>query len=578
MDIGTRARTLRWAALAFLGIFYACSPGGSGGCGHHGTNSTGGGPTTATSADVLTWHNDLARTGQNLNETALTPATVSAATFAKKWTQPVDGQVYTQPLFKSNVTIAAVGVRNIVYVATQHDSVYALDSETGQIYWQDSFINPAAGITTVPSADVGSTDINPEIGITGTPVIDPASLTLYVVAKTKEVTGAGTSYVQRLHALDLATGAEKFGGPVVIQPTVAGTGDGNDGTGHIPFDPLIQNQRSALVLLGGIVYIAYSSHGDNGPYHGWLIGYNATTLAQTAVFNTGPNNPPGNAAQASIWMDGAAPASDGSNFFVITGNGWFDANSPLAPNTEYGDSFIRISTRGGQLTAADYFSPSNQAALSNADLDLGSGGVILLPDQTGAHTHIMVGGGKQGVIYVVDRDNLGGFNVVADQVVQEIDLSILLGNALPPIAPNTTPGPPGLFSTPAYFNGTIFYKPAAADFGVNVASPLLAFPVAGGTLGTTPVQSAATWGWPGSSPVISANGFSNGIVWALEADPSKSAVLHAFDASNIAVELYNSTLNPGDGLSNAVKFSSPTVAQGHVYVATQMDVSMFCPK
>ncbi|HLY73618.1 MAG TPA: hypothetical protein VKU80_05825, partial [Planctomycetota bacterium] len=460
----------------------------------------------------------------------------------------------------------------LVFVATQHDSVYAVDADLGVQVWTVSFLS--TNVTTVPYTDVGSSDITPEIGITSTPVIDPAAQILYVLAKTKEGPGPAYTYVQRLHALDLATGAEMLGGPVVIQASVPGTGDGSVG-GVVSFDPLRNGQRSALLLLGGTLYIAWASHGDTPIYHGWVMGYDAHTLSQVSVWCASPNNPTAGSTpgQAAIWMDGGGLATDGTFLYFSTGNGYFDANSLSASNTEYGDSFVKLSTAGGSLVVADYFTPFNQASLSSGDLDLGSGGVVLLPDQGGAHPHLMLGGGKQALIYLIDRDNLGQFNASTDQVVQTVDLAAL-GITYTPISPSTGTAP-GIFSTPAYFNGTIYYKPAAPDVSVNCASPLLAFPVSGGLLSTSPIQSSPTWGWPGSTPSISANGVANGIVWALDVGPAlTNAVLHAFKASDLT-ELYNSTQNAGDALGKGVKFTVPTVANGKVYVGTAATLAIY---
>ena len=325
----------------------------------------------ATGVNVLTYHNDNARTGQNLKETILTPTNVSSASFGKLFTYAVDGYVYAQPLVMTRVSIPGKGVHDVVFVATEHDSVYAFDANSNTApLWQVSFINPAAGITTVSSADVDCDDLVPEVGITSTPVIDPDSHTIYVSAKTKEVTTNGTAYYHRLHALDLATGAEKFGGPTTIQATVTGTGDGNDGAGQVPFDPLTQFNRAALLLNKGVVYVGSAAHCDNGPYHGWLIGCSAKTMKIGAFFNTTPNGGLG-----GIWQAGGGPATDSSgNIFVVTGNGTFD---PAA--NDYGDSFLKLSTRKG-LEVADYFTPFNQQVLSDDDLDLGSGGPVFRYD------------------------------------------------------------------------------------------------------------------------------------------------------------------------------------------------------
>jgi hypothetical protein len=505
---------------------------------------------------VTTAHNDNARTGLNSAETALTPANVNATNFGRIFTLAVDGHVYAQPLVATNVTIPGKGVHNVLYVATEHDSVYAFDADNhsgpnAAPLWQVSFIDPAAGVTTVSSADVSCGDLVPEIGITSTPVIDEAGGTLYVEAKTKETSGNTTTIVHRLHALDLSTGAEKFGGPVVIQGSVPGTGDGNDGAGHVPFNPLRQMNRPGLLLSQGVVYMGYASHCDNGPYHGWVIGFDAATLASNSVFNATPNGGLG-----GIWHAGGGLAADtNGSIYAITGNGTFDGPT----SGDYGDSFLRLANTNG-LAVADYFTPYNQAYLSSVDADLGSGGPLLLPDAAGnaVHPHLLVGSGKEGTIYLVDRDNMGQYNPVNNnQIVDELVSAI-----------------GGAFSTPAWFDGRIYYL-GAGDF-------LKAFAVTNAAIGPSPdSQSSVYVGWPGSTPSISANGTSNAIVWVIDssaAEGSGPAVLHAFAATNVARELYNSTQaengtrdNPGP----AVKFTVPTVANGKVYVGAQYAVTVF---
>jgi hypothetical protein len=377
---------------------------------------------TAASAGVavLTYHNDLARTGLNTNETVLNLTNVNSAAFGKLFSYAVDGYVYAQPLVLTNVNIPGQGVHNVVYVATEHDSVYAFDADASMAtLWQVSFLNPAAGVTTVTSADVSNPftlcdDLVPEIGITSTPVIDATNGTIYVEAKTKEVSGGVTNFVHRLHALNVATGAKKFGGPVVVQPTVAGTGDGTDGSGHVTFQGLIQLNRMGLLLNRGVVYVGSASHCDNGLYHGWLIGYGAQTLTLSNVFNTTPNG-----SQGGLWESGDAPACDtNGNIYVATGNGTFDATT----NGDYGDSYIKLSTTNG-LQAADYFTPFNQQTLNDSDIDLGSGGTMVLPDEAGSmtHPHLLIGAGKEGKIYLMDRDNLGHYQAGSDsQIVQSL--------------------------------------------------------------------------------------------------------------------------------------------------------------
>jgi hypothetical protein len=439
------------------------------------------------SVDVLTYHNDLARTGQNNAETLLTPANVNASTFGKQFSYSVDGYIYAQPLVASGVAVPGQGNKDLVFVATEHDSVYAYNADTnnapnGGLVWHDSFINAGAGITTVPATDVHTTDIVPEIGITSTPVIDRSTNTIYVVAKTKEVSGGTTQYFLRLHALDLSTGAEKFGGPVALQATVPGTGDGGS---TVSFNAFLANQRSGLLLLNGSVYIASASHGDNGPYHGWLLGYNAHTLQLTAAWTDSANG-----IQGGIWMSGEAPAADSAgNIYLSTGNGTFDGGP------DFGDSIVKLSTAGGGLQVVDYYTPANQAFLNSNDQDLGSGGILLLPDQSGTlHAQELVMAGKSGSLYLVDRNNMTGYHPAGDQIPQLLPQSV--GRV----------GYAGNFSTPAYFNGSVYFQ-GAGDV-------LKQFHLSGGLLSATPVaRSSTAYLFPGATPSISSNGASNRIVW-----------------------------------------------------------------
>ncbi len=545
---------------------------------------------TQAQVNVTTYHNDNARTGQNLGETVLTRSNVNANQFGKLFSYPVDGYVYAQPLYMSNVAVPGRGTRNVVFVATQHDSVYAFDADGSapQQLWKTSFINPAAGVTPVPQPDVLNADIVPEIGITGTPVIDPTSGTLYVVARTREVSSSGDRhFVQRLHALDVTTGAERFGGPILIGDTtfnpppevytnntaisVPGTGAGSDGV-QIKFNALRQNQRPGLALVGNRVYIAWASHGDTPPYHGWLVGYNKTTLLLETIFNFSPNG-----KNAGIWMSGGAPAADAAgNLYFTTGNGTFalnpsdpcgvwqdvDGHSPPC-NPAYGDSILKMSTAGA-LGVADFFTPFNQAVLERNDQDLGSAGVLLLPDQPGSHPHLLITSGKGlGKVYLVDRDNMGGFNASFDNVVQVLPSGTIVG---------------GSFDTPAYFNsGThqlIYYR--------GLDDVLKAFELVNGLLSPTTFSQTnpPAYGYPGATPSISANGTSNAIVWDINVNAlfgGGPAVLFAYDAtaSPILTQLY-STSQTGvrDQLAVGVKFIVPTVANGKVYVGTQTSLEV----
>jgi hypothetical protein len=501
------------------------------------------------STDVLTYHNDIARTGQNLTETTLTPSSVNSANFGRLGFYPVKGLVDAEPLYASNVAVPGNGTHNLLIVPTEHGSVYAFDADSGTTIWQVSTLK--SGETT--SDDRGCGNLTPEIGVTSTPVIDRtsgANGTIYVVAMSKDASG---NYYQRLHALDLALGAELFGGPVDIQATYPGIGD-NTHNGNVVFDPGQYMERSALLLLNGVIYTGWASHCDNRPYTGWIMGYSESTLAQTSVLNVTPN---GN--EGAIWMSGAGLAADSSgNIYFLDANGVFDTtlNASGFPNEgDYGNAFMKLSTSGNQLAVADYFEMDNGVAESDSDIDLGSGGMIVLPDLSdgsGNTWHLAVGAGKDSNLYLVNRDSMGKFSASnINNIYQE------LAGALPG----------GVWAMPAYFNNTVYYG--------SVGIPILAFSITNAKLSTTATsQTANAFAYPGASPSVSANGTSNGIVWAVE--NTNPAVLHAYNATNLN-ELYNSNQASGgrDQFGNGNKFITPMIVNGKVFIGTPDGVAVF---
>jgi len=496
-----------------------------------------------TYSGMLTWHNDLARTGQNLDEIVLTPTNVNTKTFGKVFSFPVDGQIFGQPLYVYNVAIAGKGTYNVIYVTTENDSVYAFDADgvNTTALWYDSFINPSKGITPIPCADTGA-KVCPFaglIGITGTPVIDPSSGTLYLVAATKE----NGKFVNRLHALDITSGAEKFGGPVEIEASVKGSGAGNN-HGIVSFNAQHESQRPGLLLLNGVVYLGWASFADVAPFHGWVLGYGATSLARTAVFNSTPNGSDG-----GVWQSGAAPSVDAAgNIYLITGNGTFDINKG---GRDWGDSFLKFDAALGVM---DYFTPYDQLKLSNNDLDMGSGAGLLLPSQSGKFPNEMVSAGKEGFIYVVNRSNMGTFDASKNRVIQTVR-----GSAT------------GYWSSAAYWNNTVYYS-GTDDF-------LSQYALSKGLLSKSPVYQAPTKFDRGSTPCVSANGSANGIVWAIERRPYNHGippeVLHAYDATKVSQELYNSNqAGTRDVLGPGITFSVPTVMNGKVYVGTGSELDV----
>jgi hypothetical protein len=510
--------------------------------------------------NVTTYHNDNARTGQNTNETTLTPANVNSTTFGKLFTNTVDGVVYAQPLYMSNVGIGG-GTHNVLYVATQHDSVYAIDADTGTVYWQTSLI-PAGGSTVSSSVDLNCGDISVEVGITGTPVIDPATATLYVVAKVK-LNGV---ILQYLHALDITTGTDKFGGPTSITATVAGNASDGDGS-IVAFNTRQENQRAALLLENGHVIIGWTAHCDKIPWHGWIISYSASTLTQEGIYMASPNGY-GN----GIWMSGGGPAADATgNIYFATGNGSWNA-------TDLGDSVVKLGQpSGATLPVLDSFTPYNQGSLASVDSDLSSGGLILLPTLANGQQLLAIMG-KQGNIYLLDRNNLGKYCITQTpactntnpQIVQEVDGALT-----------------GLWGVPAFWNGNLYWGGGNDNTGAAEALKAYSFNAGGsGKISTAATSvSAKLFNFSGPVPSISSNGTSNAILWGIDDGRARSTcvsgsncqVLYAYDATNLNTMLYNSSqaANLRDVPGTAVKFVTPTVANGKVYVGSADGVSAY---
>ncbi len=506
------------------------------------------------SGQITTSQYDNARTGANLKETALTPKNVNTNHFGKLFALNVDGDVYAQPLFLPHLSIPGKGEHDVLFVATEHDSVYAFDAagKPPTPLWKVSFANSSRRISPVAAESVSCPFISPEVGITSTPVIDPRSGTIYVLARTAEIDSGGTrTFWQRLHALNVLTGAERFGGPVPIRASLKNASSGAFGLfqGSVEFGALHENPRAALTLTNGAVYLTWGSSCDVGPYHGWIMAYDARTLRQTGVLNTSPE-----AAESGIWQSDTGPAVDSSgNIFVATGNGKLDANSG---GHDYGDSLLKIATRKSSLNVADYFTPSEEAELNATDGDLGSGGPLIIPGQSGSQAQLVVVGGKGAVIYVVNRDRMGKFVPGKN-----------------PHAVQTIKVGGGIMGAPAYWNGHLYYFPSN--------DVLKDFAVQGGRLSPEPV---ARGNYkivdPGATPSISADGAENGIVWVLETkgwqSADRPAVLTAYDARNVANEIYDSEQNRArDRAGTARRFVSPVVANGRVYVATSGEVDVY---
>jgi hypothetical protein len=498
---------------------------------------------------VTTYHYDNLRTGQNLTETTLTPANVNQGKFGKLGELMVDGKVDGQPLYLSQVAIPGIGTKNVLYVVTEHGSVFAFDADnvsgtSAKPLWQMSTQLPGEG----PSDNRGCGQVTPEIGITSTPVIDRTRGAIYVVAVSKNASG---NYFHRLHALDITSGKELFGGPTTITATFPGNGAGSS-NGTVIFDPAQYNERPGLLELNGTIFTTWGSHCDIGAYTSWMMAFSADTLKQTNVLNLVPNGGDG-----GTWMSGAAPAADAAgNIYFIIGNGTFDIalNTAGFPSQgDCGNCYVKVSSTP-PLTLLDYFTPLNTVAESNVDQDLGSGGPLLLPDVTdisGKTRHLAVGSGKDAIIYVLDRDNMGKLSATQNSIYQQISGQLAGGE----------------FGKPSYFNGTVYYGA--------VNDSIKTFPITTGKLATSPSSKTSTvFAYPGATPAISANATNNGILWAVE--NGATAVLHAYDAANLATELYNSNQAAASRDRFAGnKFISPMIANGRVFVGTPNSVAVF---
>ncbi|HTZ96983.1 MAG TPA: hypothetical protein VMB18_11330 [Terriglobales bacterium] len=503
----------------------------------------------ASATDVTTYHNDIARSGQNLQETILTLNNVNSSNFGKLLTMSVDSVVDAEPLYLYQLAVPGQGTHNVVYVETENDSAYAFDADTGTQLWHTSVL----GSGEQPSDIHNCSQITPTIGITSTPVIDrklgPHG-TIILVAMSKD---SSSNYYQRIHALDAATGKEQPGSPITVQAKYPGTGDGSQG-GYVIFDPYQYAERAGLLLLNHVVYTGWTSHCDERPYTGWVIGYSEKNGAQTSVIDLTPN---GN--EGSVWQAGGGLSSDGSNIYLLDANGTFDTtlNSQGFPSSgDFGNGFLKLSTTNNNLAVADYFEMYNTVQESDSDEDLGSGGEIVLPtmkDGNGNPQELAIGAGKDSNIYIVNRSNMGKFNPSNDNAIyQEID-GVLSG---------------GIWGAPAYYGGNIYYGP--------VSNNLLGFRFTQAKLSTSPLSATTTsFPYPGTTPSISANGASNGIVWAIE--HSSPSVLHAYNAENLKQELYNTNQAPNgrDQFGSASHFGTPMIVNGKVYVGTSTSVVVF---
>ena len=534
----------------------------SAGCNSHPENSSlnpkdaPSGRTSSSAApgavNVLTYHNNNARTGANLNEAVLTPANVNSRQFGKVGFLSVEGLVDAEPLYVSRLKVQSAQ-RNVVFVVTEHDLAYAFDADTLQMLWRVSLVGPDE----TPSDNRGCGQVTPEIGVTATPVIDLRSRIMYFVAMSKDSSG---KYYQRLHALDLATGAERNGGPETIAATFPGSAVPNS-NGQVDFDPKQYKERASLLLSNGVVYTSWASHCDFDPYSGWIIGFDARTLKRSSVLNIEPNG-----SEGAFWMSGNGPATDDSgNIYIPAGNGAFETtldSHGFPSKGDFGNAFLKLGTGRGKLFVDDYFDMYNTIPESRKDLDLASGGEVVLPDMTdssGKTIHLVVVAGKDNTIYLANRDSMGKFNPARNDIYQQV-LSTGEENS------NGLGGSGGVYSTPAYFNGNLYY--GAVDDSIRAFKFNQARIV-------TPMSSktAVTFGYPGATPGVSSNGLRDAIVWAVE--NNTPAVLHAYDANDLAHELYNSNQQRHRDEITGNKFITPMIAGGKVFVGTPTGVAVF---
>jgi hypothetical protein len=498
---------------------------------------------------VTTSQYDNLRTGATLNEKTLTPQNVNARLFGRLGAFKVDGAVYAQPLFIPSVEIPSKGKQHVLFIATEHDSVYAFDAARpgDPPLWQVSLLDKVRGSVPVSEDDAQCPFIRPEVGITSTPVIDVQTGTLYVLARTKIRHAVGNDeYFQHLHALAITTGMEKFGGPKLISASVPGKGGGVT-NGQVRFNALLENPRASLLLVNNFLYLTWASSCDVDPYRGWVMAFNPQTLAQVAVLNVTPDG-----SEGGIWASDTGPAADkDGNVYVPTGNGTFDASSG---GRDYGDSVLKLALEGSSLSVRDYFTPHDQAQLSNADADVGSSGPLLLPDQPGPHRHLLLQPTKGSMIYVIDRDQMGKFQRDGDAIVQTIRMA------------------GGGYGAMSYWNGHAFFA-ASDDY-------LRDYALKNGQFKLN-ASSETKFANPGATPSVSADGNKNAIVWAIatktwNGPDNKPAVLFAFDATKLGDPIYTSEQNgQRDRAAMATRFVIPLVVNGRVYFGARGEVEVY---